>query len=219
MLGSPHATTVRGPIALRGSTLELLRLAASERIKAPIGLLSEGRQAVPMPALIIEGWAAEGVLLDDGRQQIVRILLRGDICGLGPLADQLQTFAITSLTLAKAPGDGVAAAALGREREAQAKRDLHHLIRLGRLPALERTASFFAETYERASQAGLLLGGFMPLPFTQTQLSDHLGISSVHMNRVLQQLRRMGLIEPRYRTWRVRDLPALASLGHFPLEA
>lgn len=219
MLGSPRATTARGSLELRASTLELLRLSAFERIKVPIGSLSESRQAVAMPALIVDGWAAEGVLLDDGRQQIVRILMRGDVCGLGPLADQLQTFAITHLTLAKVSNDEAAAAALSREREVQAKRDLHQLIRLGRLSALERTASFFAETYERAGRAGLLLGDFMPLPFTQTQLSDHLGISSVHMNRVLQQLRRMDLIEPRYRTWRVKDLPALASLGHFPLEA
>jgi CRP-like cAMP-binding protein len=74
---------------------------------------------------------------------------------------------------------------------------LDHAVRLGRLTAFERVAHFLLELQQRLEIAGLGDRQRFPLPLTQEILADALGLSIVHVNRTLQQLRRTGLIELR----------------------
>lgn len=179
--------------------------------------------------LIVSGWAAEQRTLPDGRRQILRLLLPGDISGVSDLAPgeggELQT--LTGATLADV-GDLRAAIRTGEAdpslveawkqlQRAQEASDLRHLMRLGRLSALERTAQLLIELYERQAFAGLTHGQAMPLPLTQIQLADHLGLSVVHINRVLQRMRREGFIEMRPGQVLFRQLTALASLSFYEL--
>ncbi|CAN7617252.1 Crp/Fnr family transcriptional regulator [Phenylobacterium sp. LjRoot219] len=183
--------------------------------------------------LVVAGWAAEQHTLPDGRKQLLRLALAGEVCGVvGPPSEsRTQAVALTDVTVA----DLSKIAAMVRERHAdptllaawrtmEALRqasDLRHLVRLGSLSALERTGNLLLELYERSAFAGLTRGAAMRLPLTQVQLAEHLGLSTVHANRVIQQLRREGLIEAQSRQVVFRQLAALAlsscyELGTYP---
>lgn len=201
---------------------------SGSRTLAP-GAVIEVEGATRPPLLrLLSGWAARAFLLADGRRQIVRLLVPGDLCGVPAAADRphpCATVAVTRVRLAKArplaEDDGDAEAALRAEVErAQAEEHLalaHAVMRLGRLSAQERTAHLLLELYERLGRAGLNHGDSMPMPVTQEVLADTLGLSLVHTNRVLQQLRKARLIVWRQARVTLPDPAALAALCGYPL--
>jgi CRP-like cAMP-binding protein len=78
-----------------------------------------------------------------------------------------------------------------------------------------RLAHFFCEQFHRAKFAGLVEGNTCPLPLTQTQLGEMLGMSLVSINRHLQALRRTKTADHRAGRLLVRSWPKLAALGEF----
>jgi hypothetical protein len=177
------------------------------------------------PLLISSGWAASAALLADGRRQIFELLGPGDIVGLWPEETPEHTLLpITSLQVVDAssavealrcpPGEqeGPSAAWTAYERAARV-RTLRHVLRLGRLTAIERAADLFVELHERQVAAGLISGATIEFPFTQDILADLLGLSAVHVNRTLQQLRRDRLLEYGGRRATINDIDALRSLA------
>ena len=68
---------------------------------------------------------------------------------------------------------------------------------------------------ERLWPVGLLDGKSCALPITQMDLADATGLSVVHLNRTLQELRGSGLIILRDRTLTIDDLDALKNVGLF----
>ena len=66
------------------------------------------------------------------------------------------------------------------------------IFRIGRLSALGRVAHFFAEMDTRLRLAGLADEGRAPLPINQTDVAEACGLTPVHVNRVLRQLREIG---------------------------
>jgi len=68
------------------------------------------------------------------------------------------------------------------------------LIGMGRLSASQRTAHLICEMYTRLEALGLASDHRFDFPITQAALADAVGISTVHVNRVLQELRQRGLI-------------------------
>jgi CRP-like cAMP-binding protein len=94
----------------------------------------------------------------------------------------------------RAPG---LAAAIEGLRKQEGQLLLDHMVRLGQQTAYERVAHFLLELQRRLHIVGLGDAQRFPLPLTQEMLADALGLSIVHVNRTLQQLRRDGLIELR----------------------
>jgi len=178
--------------------------------------------------LIVSGWAAHARVLSDGRRQIGRLLLPGDVAGLTHLgrAARLGLLALIDVVVAdftlvraaveagKSRGLARAWAELQRAEQAGA---LAQILRLGRFSAYERTADLLLELYERLAAAGLTQGRSMPMPLTQEVLADCLGLSIVHLNRMLQQLRRKGLITSEPRRIGFPDLERLAEECHHQL--
>jgi CRP-like cAMP-binding protein len=176
------------------------------------------------PVLIASGWAAAVAHLEDGRRQIVALFVPGDILDPGQdLQDGIEPLALTTVRTMDA---ATLAAALDAEPNAalkplsqawaSARRDaqcrlVRHVVRLGRLSAYERTADLFLELHRRLRRAGVADERGMPLPLTQEMMADHLGLSVVHMNRTLQQLRRDGLIANRAGQVVFPDLARLAA--------
>ena len=74
---------------------------------------------------------------------------------------------------------------------------MEQVVRLGRLPALESMASLLLELHDRLDLVGLARDGRFAMPLTQETLADATGLSLVHFNRTLQQLRRERMIERR----------------------
>jgi CRP-like cAMP-binding protein len=94
---------------------------------------------------------------------------------------------------------------------------LNHVVRLGRQTAYERIAHLLLELGHRLHEIGLEMGTFVPLPLTQEVIGDALGLSVVHVNRTLQQLRRDHLIEVRAASMRLLKPEALARIADFRL--
>lgn len=206
----PVTRRLRALAALSDDELALLRTLADRRERHATGeqLVGEG-QTVVRPRFIVSGWAARQRLMPDGRRQIFAILLPGDGVGLADNASdpaQASVVALTALETVdasplieavdagRAPGVQHAVGQLGRIEQGLL---LDHLVRLGRQTAYERVAHFLMELRERLELVGFGDSQRFPLPLTQEILADALGLSIVHVNRTLQQLRRERLIELR----------------------
>jgi len=176
--------------------------------------------------LVASGWIARGAMLNDGRRQIVGLSLPGDvIVASGSVDADLQVWALTEIVTVDATAfwtmlsePGALASPLKeswrRCRTAERLRMARQVIRLGRLNAYERTAHLLLELHERQVRLGSARDGALHLPLTQDVLADILGLSAVHMNRTLQQLRRNVLVD--YRTGRtvLQDLPGLVQAAN-----
>jgi CRP-like cAMP-binding protein len=89
------------------------------------------------------------------------------------------------------------------------------LVNVGQRNALERMAHLFCELLYRFRAVGLNQGNSCTLPLTQLELAETLGLSSVHVNRTLQTLRRQKLITLEGGTLTIQDLDALKEVSFF----
>jgi len=185
------------------------------------------------PRLILSGWACRMRVLADGRRQIFSFLIPGDLLCFSSREDVLSlstTAAITPMeTLAagsllavmqEREHAGPLAEALQQAERAEQLMLFDHLVRLGRLTAYERTAHLLLELQYRLQVAGLG-GERFPLPLTQELLADALGLSLVHINRTLKQLRRDRLLILDHGAAELPDLERLRGIARFtpPYEA
>lgn len=188
-------------------------------------LCVEGR--VQSPLLLLSGWACYQRLLGDGRRQIVRFLLPGDAVGslCQPHLPAVSTaMALTSVVVADArpllrptdadgealPGLAEAVAAMARADEITVR---DHIVRLGRQTAYERLVHLILEFHARLAAIGMVDGLTFALPLTQEVLADALGLSVVHINRTLQQVRRDRLLDLRGGQVTLRQLDLMRSMA------
>ena len=162
--------------------------------------------------IIIAGWACRQRTLPDGRRQIFGFLIPGDAVGLNRASSPLEEVSTVALTRVECVDAMILKDILsaGDERHARLQRVLRsarrqehaalldHIVRLGRQSALERLCHFFLEMRDRTRAAGLAESEErFPLPLTQEVLADALGLSIVHLNRTLQEMKRDGLMRMR----------------------
>jgi CRP-like cAMP-binding protein len=88
-------------------------------------------------------------------------------------------------------------------------------VNVGRRDSRERTAHLLLEFAARFSAAGLVLEDTFELPLSQTDLSDALGMSSVHLNRTMQWLRRQHYIRTRSRSITIENWPEMIGFAGF----
>src|SRR5262249_47509223 len=88
-------------------------------------------------------------------------------------------------------------------------------LNIGRRDALERVAHVICELFARLSIVGLADANSFAFPMTQMDLADATGLSTVHVNRTLQELRASGLITLRERQMIIHDLEALSGMAMF----
>jgi CRP-like cAMP-binding protein len=91
----------------------------------------------------------------------------------------------------------------------------HWLVSMGRRSAFEHTAHLLCELLLRLRAVGLTTDDSFQLPLTQAELGDTLGLSTVHVNRVVQELRKEGLITWRGETLVINDWPRLQQIAEF----
>jgi len=92
---------------------------------------------------------------------------------------------------------------------------VEHLVSIGRRSAIERTAHFLMEVAERLHLVGLATGTEFKCPLSQFVLADVLGLTAIHVNRVLSQLRKEKLLTVRRGTVKIHDLARLRKLSGF----
>jgi CRP-like cAMP-binding protein len=86
---------------------------------------------------------------------------------------------------------------------------------IGRRDATTRVAHLMCEMFERLRAVGLTTDNSCPFPITQGQLADALGLSNVHVNRTLQELRGKRLIALTRATLTIKDWDGLKEIGDF----
>lgn len=190
------------------ATAAILRLEDAYGHGAGAELVSD-RERTPRFRFVVSGWAGQVRWLPDGRRQITRLILPGDPVGLPRSPFPLPAMAVTALTpvvtvdaiafletiRGDRPGATELADRLGALAELEHLRLIDQVVRLGRQTAYERLAGLLLEIRDRLRVVGLATERELPLPLTQEMLADITGLSIVHLNRVLQQLRREALIE------------------------
>jgi CRP-like cAMP-binding protein len=156
--------------------------------------------------ILQRGWACSYKRLRDGGRQIIDIHVPGDFLGVRSLLLRKSDHSFVTLTeveVAKIAMDLMADVFRETPRLAlgllwAASRDealvVEHLVSIGRRGALERTAHFLLELGARLKLVGIGTGDRYPCPVSQSILADTLGMTPIHLNRVLRQLREAQLV-------------------------
>lgn len=158
--------------------------------------------------LLISGWACRVWLGEKGRQQIIDLLLPGDL--ISSMITTKHSVDVSLLMLTKVqlvPVEDVDRQvnedvknhpgpyqALAMATMAEHQRLLDHIIRLGAFTPSERLADLLSELYVRLLSVGLAEDGRFECPLSQGVFADALGLSVVHTNRMFMQLEREGVI-------------------------
>ncbi|MGJ8584802.1 MAG: Crp/Fnr family transcriptional regulator [Marinosulfonomonas sp.] len=158
-------------------------------------------------AYILEsGWACSYKLLHDGQRQIVDFQIPGDFLGLRSVVLHISDHSIEPVTdievtevhvsdllevFSHTPRLATAVLWAASRDEAMV---VEHLVGIGRRDVAERMAHFLLELGARLSLIGMASRAGYACPLTQYLLADALGLSAVHVNRVLRQLREQGLV-------------------------
>jgi CRP-like cAMP-binding protein len=177
--------------------------------------------------LLLEGMLARYKDLRDGQRQVTELHVPGDFADLHSFTLKRLDHSIGTLTSSKI-------ALVPHERLRAVTEMYPHLTRLlwfstnldasihrewelslGRRSALSRTAQLFCELYHRLDIVGLTEGQSYDLPLTQTDLSECLGLTAVHVNRTLREMREAGLVEFRGRRVVIADLKGLKAVAEF----
>ncbi|MBR0685359.1 Crp/Fnr family transcriptional regulator [Bradyrhizobium manausense] len=189
-------------------------------------LIVEG-DTVDSIRIVLSGWAFRHKTLEDGRRQIVNFILPGETCDshaylLSTIDHSVTT--VTSVAYAEIKrarfekllaSDWALAEAFMCETLINSAIQREWTISLGRRVALERVAHLLCEIFERLRPVGLVDGNSCSFPVTQMELADATGLSVVHLNRTIQELRATGLITLRERVLTIGDLDALKNAALF----
>ncbi|MEI9400803.1 Crp/Fnr family transcriptional regulator [Mesorhizobium argentiipisi] len=186
-----------------------------------------GQGEVSDRVFIVEsGWGCISHELEGGQRQILDFALTGDIVLPQSYAGSaLETFvAQTELSVLVASTKAFTRAAmksshlfsliletLMQHRSVIAQ----HLTNVGRRSALARTAHLFLELKARLERIGSVTHNSYECPLTQYDLADALGLTPIHVNRMLRELRERKYLEFRQGNVRMLDEPGLTKFARF----
>lgn len=191
------------------------RAGATVTFAAGTDIVPEGGRPTSS-TLVVSGFAIRYKLMDDGSRQITAVHIPGDFVDLHGFLLKRMDHAVGALT-------NCAVVAFRHPHVREITEQFPHLTRLlwlstlldsaihrewlvamGRRSAAQAAAHLVCELYVRLATVGLAVPFRFELPTTQTVLADILGMSTVHVNRVLQQLRGDNLL-----SWTGRDVEIL----------
>jgi CRP-like cAMP-binding protein len=177
--------------------------------------------------LLLDGFACRYKTLEDGRRQIVAYFVPGDLCDLRVFILKRMDHSIGAIAPSRvatiSPDDVLRLThtyptltrALWWSTLVEEAILREWIVNVGQRNALERMAHLFCELLYRFRAVGLNQGLSCTLPLTQIELAETLGLSSVHVNRTLQALRRRNLITLNGGTLTIENLPELVTLSFF----
>jgi CRP-like cAMP-binding protein len=176
--------------------------------------------------VLLDGVACSYERLTDGNRQIYAFHYPGDFCDLSRhvLPEPSNEVAVAALTdcsigiiecrdleqlIARHPSLGLA---LWRATMLEASIVRKRSLNVGRLPALQRVAHLLCEQLARCEAVGITSAA---LPLTQVEIADAVGLSIVHINRTVQELRRLGVLSTKGHAIEVVNKAELATLASF----
>lgn len=175
----------------------------SRRYHAKQDLIREGDEPGPV-FILLDGWACRYKILPSGTRQIMAFLMPGDACDLHMNMVDAMDHGIQAITEAKVT-------TISRDEMDRLMRHFPAIARamyiaqlvdegtmrawivsMGRRSSIERVAHLVCELYLRMRNINLDTNGNFSLPLSQIILADALGMTPVHINRVLKELREAG---------------------------
>jgi CRP-like cAMP-binding protein len=204
-----------------------------ERIMTPPRVFARGEEIIRQfsspreSTLVLAGLAGRRVTMEDGAAQVTALHTPGDFVDLHSFVVAPLDHSIVALADCRVTTAPHEALRLLTERFPRLARALwfltlldaaihrQWLVMIGRRDALERMAHLLCEMNLRLADVGLAAGGRFELPLTQAEVADVLSLSTVHVNRVLQELRRMGLVAWTQGRVEILDGRELARLAQF----
>jgi CRP-like cAMP-binding protein len=197
-----------------------------QALKADHHIIRDGDTATHC-CLILEGWAFRYKILGEGKRQIFSFHIGGDIPDLQSLHIPLMDHSLatmTDATVAFIPHEAVrdltyrfprVAAVLWRDTLVDAGIFREWMMCMGRRSAYDHLAHLFCELYLKQEAVGLAGEHRCSLPMTQADLGDATGLSNVHINRTLQEMRAKGLITLRSNTLVIQAWDELVRAAEF----
>jgi CRP-like cAMP-binding protein len=225
---SPLIRKLSAFVALSEAELEVLKQLhqRSRTFAAGRDMVHQG-QSEQAAYILSKGWVCSYKIQPDGTRQIVDFQVPGDFLGLRSVllrtsdhsfepivaieaaevlkADLLKAFAET-------PRLATAILWAASRDEAMV---VEHLVGIGRRNADARMAHFLLELGSRLALVGMYDKEGYDCPLTQYHLADALGLSAIHVNRVLRQLRESGLVTFRDGHVMIHDYAGLVDLAEF----
>ena len=225
---SVHLTKLRRRIsisseeerAIRDSVTETRQVAADE-------ILVRSGQELNSSNLLLDGWMARTKDLPGGERQVTELHVAGDFADLhGFTLKRLDHDVVTlsECTIGIVPHDRLKEIIENYPRlgqyywfsanvDAAITREL--ALSLGQRSAMSRMAHLFCELYLRLDAVGRARADGYAFPLTQRELSECLGLTVVHANRTIQELRRRGLVELENRQLTILDRRGLEGIAEF----
>jgi CRP-like cAMP-binding protein len=200
--------------------------AKSFRIERGQELAEEG-ETDPKAFVLQSGWGCSFKIMPDGGRQVIAFPIPGDCVGMHSMLlrkSDLSFSALTDLEVSPVESSRMLEIFHAHPRLAAAflwtvARDkamiVEHLASIGRRSAIERTAYFFMELAERLKLVGLGSETHFHCPLNQYVIADALGLSAIHVNRVLRQLRQQNLLTVRAGEDQIDDAEALGQLAGY----
>jgi CRP-like cAMP-binding protein len=223
-----HLLKLRARDTISREEEEAIRGLISHTIDVPSDriFLHAGRE-LNESILLLDGWMGRAKDLRSGQRQIAELQLAGDFVDLHGFTLKYLDHDVIALTRCRV---GV----VPHDRLTELTERIPHLARLywfmtnldaaiqrewtlslGRRTAIARLAHLFCELRVRLGVIGLAPDDSYDFPLTQVELGECLGLTPVHVNRMLQELRRSGLLELERRRIRILDLEGLEGIAEF----
>ncbi|MDR7037888.1 CRP-like cAMP-binding protein [Methylobacterium sp. BE186] len=221
---------LRGFDALDEAEVRILRDIARQArsVEARADIVEQGSRP-GHSTLILEGLTGRYRILADGRRQITSIDVPGDFVDLHSFTLKTMDHGVAALSPCRVAITPHGELQRITETQPHLTRLLwlttvidaaihrEWLVGIGRMSALERFAHLICELYSRLGAVGLVdaEARSFTLPVTQSDVADMLGLTNVHVNRTLQELRRRGLLTWRGRTVTIPDWAGLTDVARF----
>lgn len=213
---------------LTGRALESadLLLRSSRRFDPGMHLVRQGEPAGQV-FIIKKGWTFTSSSRPDGARQVHDVQIPGDVAGLPNFLMPFTLNDLTAITRVEVFEIKADRLAQATAEDPELLRFLlwllacdiavagEHLIGIGRRTAIQRTAHFIMELATRLKFAGVETEIGFDCPMTQYLLGDALGLTSVHVNRMMRELRTAGLVHHHCGWVRLLDKARLANLAMF----
>ena len=227
-MANPFVRKLSGLAELTAEDTAALEAATAHprHYRARQDLIREGD--VPGPVFVVlEGWVCRYKVLPSGARQIMAFLMAGDACDLhikllAEMDHGIQ--AITAASVATISKEKMQELLRGHPNIAQAMYTAQlidegvmraWIVSMGPRSSTERVAHLTCELYLRARSIGLAGTDEFALPVSQQVLADALGMTPVHINRVLKELRLAGAMAIKRGSVTILDPTKLVMIAGF----
>lgn len=225
---TPHLKKLRLRTDVSAEEERVIRGLVSETRQVPADqMLVRAGQPLDSSLMLLDGWLVRSKDLPSGDRQVTELHVPGDFADLhGFTLKRLDhdLVSVSPCTIAVVPHERIAAMTESHPRlarvywlttniDAAITREM--ALSLGQRSALSRMAHLFCELHARLGVVGKTRGDTFDFPLTQRELAECLGLTVVHVNRTLQELRRRGLVEAENRHVTILDKATLEAVAEF----